>query len=99
MLPKVCLSQNFSSLLVLPDRIRIDGGTETGVMATIRSYLHSKQGDLDDGTDCILYGTSTQNKIERWSHELFERMEKFFKDQLSSLAEGGHYNPSNETHR
>jgi len=52
-------------LLVLPDRIRIDRGTETGVMATIHIYLRSKQGDLEDGTESVPYGTSTQNKMER----------------------------------
>lgn len=67
---------NFICLLVLPDRISIDKGTETGEMVTIHSYLRSKQGDLEDATESIIYGPSTQNKIERWWRELLEQMEK-----------------------
>ena len=33
---------------MLPDRIRIDRGTETGIMATIHSYLRSKRADLEN---------------------------------------------------
>ena len=50
--------------LVLPDRIRMDRGTETGLMATIHSYLRAQCGDVDDGPECVFYGPSTQNKIE-----------------------------------
>ena len=89
----------FPCFIVLPDRIRIDKGTETGEMATIQSYLRGKQGDLEDATESILYGPSTQNKIERWWRELLERMENLFKAQLSTLAEDGHYDPSDETDR
>ena len=46
-------------LLVLPDRIRIDKGTETGVMTTIHSYLRDKVGDVDDETETVLYGPSS----------------------------------------
>lgn len=76
-------------LLVLPDRIRVDRGTETGIMATIPSYLRALFGDIEDGTECVLYGPSTQNKIERWWKELLERMERFSKSQLSTLVEDG----------
>ena len=86
-------------LVVLPQRIRVDKGTETGIMATIHSFLRSKTGDLEEPTESVLYGPSTQNKIERWWWELLERMEKFFKDQLSRLAEDGDYDPSDETDR
>lgn len=85
--------------LVLPRTLRIDRGTETDIMATIQCFLRSKQGDLDDSTDSVLYGPSTQNKIERWWRELHDRMEKYFKSQLTSLAEGGHYDSSDQTGR
>jgi hypothetical protein len=35
-----------------------------------------KNGNLDDPLDAILYGPSTQNKIERWWRELLERMDQ-----------------------
>ena len=89
----------FLIFLVLPDRIRIDRGTEMGIMVTIHSYLRTKRGDLEDPTASILYGPSTQNKIERWWRELLERMERFFKAQLSNLAEDGNYDPSDDIDR
>ena len=79
---------------MLPRTLRIDRGTETDIMATIHCFLRSKQGDLDDST-----GPSTQNKIERWWRELHDRMEKYFKSQLRSLVEGGHYDSSDQTDR
>ncbi|XP_078377682.1 uncharacterized protein LOC144660830 [Oculina patagonica] len=84
---------------VLPDRIRVDRGTETGIMATIHSYLRAQCGDMEDGTDCVLYGPSTQNKIERWWKDLLERMERFFKSQLSTLVEDGDYDASDDNDR
>lgn len=84
---------------MLPDRIRIDRGTETGIMATIHSYLRSKRSDLEDPTASILYGPSTQNRIERWWWELLERMERFFKAQFSNLVEDRDYDPSDDIDR
>lgn len=86
-------------LLVLPDRIRVDRGTETGIMATIHSYLRELFGDVEDGTECVLYGPSTQNKIERWWKELLERMERFFKSHLSTLVEDGDYDARDDNDR
>ena len=65
----------------------MDRGTETGVMATIHCYLRAQHGDLEDATESVLYGPSTENKIERWWRELLERMEAYFKSQLSTLLE------------
>ncbi|XP_044165295.1 uncharacterized protein LOC122949237 isoform X1 [Acropora millepora] len=84
---------------VLPDRIRVDRGTETGLMATIHSYLRAQCGDVDDGSECVFYGPSTQNKIERWWKELLERMERFFKIQSSTLVEDGDYDASDDNDR
>ena len=86
---------------VLPDRICMDRGTETGLMATIHSFLRAQCGDVDDGTECVFYGPSTQNtgKIERWWKELLERMERFFRVQLSASVEDGNYDASDDNDR
>ena len=86
-------------LLVLPRTLRVDRGTETDVMATIHCFLREKHGDLMNPTDAVLYGPSTQNKIERWWRDLHERMERFFKDQLKSLVESGEYDSSDKVDR
>ena len=83
----------------MPERIRIDRGTETGIMSTMHCFLRAKHGDLADATESVLYGPSTQNKIERWWRELLDRMERFFKRQLSSLLEDGDYDATNEQDR
>jgi len=49
--------------------------------------------------EAVLYGPSTQNKIERWWRELLERMERFFKDQLKALVESGDYDSSDQIDR
>ena len=78
---------------MLPRNLRVDRGTETGKMATIHVYLLNKHEDMNDPTDAIIYGPSTSNKIERWWHELHERLEKFFKEQLTILLRGREYEP------
>ena len=65
-------------------------------MATIHCFLREKHGDLENPTDVVLYGPSTQNKIERWWRDLHERMERFFKDQLKSLVGSGEHNSSDK---
>ena len=90
---------NFVLLSVLPQNIRVDKGTETGVTATMHCCLRENYGDLEDPTESVLYGPSTQNKIERWWRDLLERMERFFKDQLSSLIENGEYDSTDEKDR
>lgn len=84
---------------MLPKSIRVDKGTETVVMTTMHCYLQQKLNNVGDATETVLYGPSTQNKIERWWRELLERMETYFNDQLNELLESGDYDPSNETHR
>lgn len=69
------------------------------LLNVIVSLLCAKHGDLEDATDSVLYGPSTQNKSERWWHELQERMERFFKKQLSTLVEDGDYDYSNNEDR
>ena len=90
---------NLFTVLILPDNIHIDWGTETDIMSTMHCFLRAKQDDLEDATESILYGPSTQNKIERWWRELLGRMERFLKKQLSILVEDGHYDSTNKQDR
>lgn len=68
-------------------------------MATMHTFLRAQYDDQDDPVDSVLYGPSTQNKIERRWRELLDRMERFFKSPLSSLVENGDYHPSDQTDR
>lgn len=43
--------------------LRMDKGTETGVMATMHTFLRSQHGDLDDASDSVIYGPSTSNQV------------------------------------
>jgi len=83
----------------LPCYLRLDRGTETGVMGSIQCFLRQHQGDLTDPTDAIIYGPSTSNKIERWWRDLHERMEKDIKAILLCLLESHTYDPTNERDR
>lgn len=47
----------------VPCYLRMDKGTETGVMATMQSYLRQDDDDLDDPTDAVIYGPSTSNQV------------------------------------
>ena len=84
----------------MPSRLRLDKGTETVDPATMHFYLVSKYShDDDDETNCVIYGPSTENKIERWWKELLERLEMFFKEQLNTLVEDGDYDREDPLHR
>ena len=83
----------------LPRYLRIDKGTETGKMATMHTYLMDQLNVMDDPTDAIIYGPSTSNKIERWWRDLHERLEKFFKVQLTELLRAREYDPHNSLDR
>lgn len=41
--------------------IRVDKGTETGIMATMHAYLRQSHGDMD-AANTVLYGPSTSNQ-------------------------------------
>lgn len=90
---------NADLFTLLPDNIRIDRDTETDIMSTMHCFHCAKHDDLEDATESILYGPSTQNKIERWWRELLDRMEKVFKKQLSTLVEDGDYDSTNKHDR
>ena len=42
--------------------IRVDKGTETGVMATMHAYIRQNHGDRN-AADTVLYGPSTLNQV------------------------------------
>eukprot|EP00794_Sanderia_malayensis_P016375 gene16375-18016_t len=91
------LKHLFESRLIAR-RLRIDKGTETGDLATIHAFLRDKHGDMEPkGT--VIYGPSTENQIERWWRELHERLEQYFKYELSWLLNQGHYDSQNKTDR
>ena len=43
--------------------LRVDKGTETGVMATMHAYLRQQHGDMD-ASETVLFGPSTSNQVE-----------------------------------
>ena len=51
----------------LPIMIRVDKGTETGIMATIHAFLQRHHDDADeiDPIDSVLYGPSTSNQARQ----------------------------------
>ena len=81
----------------IPNYIRIDHGTETGVMASIYTYL--QHGDLNDPVDSVIYGPSTTNKIERWWRDLHDRAEKGLKVHLHELLAKRYYDPHDSNDR
>jgi len=83
----------------MPRHLRIDKGTGTGKMATVHVYLMNKSGIMENPVDSVIYGPSTTNKIERWWRDLHERLEKYFKEQLTQLLRGREYDPYNNVHR
>ncbi|KAM7427620.1 hypothetical protein ABFA07_021268 [Porites harrisoni] len=83
---------------VMAAMLRVDRGTETGVMATLHSFLRRHHGDMDP-SDSVVYGPSTENQIERWWRELHKRLEKYYKGHLCWLKDKGHYHPHDDKDR
>ena len=48
---------------VMASIIRVDKGTETGVMATMHAYLRQQHEDDMDPTETVIYGPSTSNQV------------------------------------
>ena len=44
-------------------RIRMDKGSETGVLATMHVWLRSNHNDTDNPCDTVIYGKSTSNQV------------------------------------
>ena len=53
--------------------LRLGKGTETGIMATIHTYLWSGHGDMDDPSGSVIYGPSTSNQV-CYSQWLFSKI-------------------------
>ena len=83
----------------MPASLRLDKGTETVDMATMHSYLLNQHFGVKDAENCVIYVPSTENKMERWWKKLLERLERFFKEPLSTLLEEDDYERDNLTHR
>ena len=79
-------------------KLRIDRGTETGLLATLHVFLCQHHEDMTP-EDTVEYGSSTSNRIECWWRELHEQLEKFFKFQLQQLLDQGFYDPEDEVER
>lgn len=47
----------------LPSIIRVDRGSETGIMATMQAFLRQNHGDIEP-TDTVVYGPSTANQVD-----------------------------------
>ena len=47
---------------VIPSYLRMDRGTETGIMATMHAFLRQHHGDMDP-TETVIYGPSTANQV------------------------------------
>lgn len=66
LIASACIDANFlnflSPLTVISQHLRLDRGSETGIMATIHAYL--RQTDEDVGAaNTVHYGPSTNNKV------------------------------------
>ena len=46
----------------IASKLRLDKGSETGVMATILAFLRQHHGDMDP-LDTVMYGPSTSNQV------------------------------------
>ena len=47
---------------IIASRLRLDKGTETGVMATMHAYLRQGHGDMKP-EDTVIFGKSTSNQV------------------------------------
>ena len=47
---------------VMPSILRLDKGTETGIIATMHAFLRQSHGDMDP-CDTVIYGPSTSNQV------------------------------------
>ncbi len=86
------------STRMISSKLRIDRGTETGLLATLHVFLRRSHGDMTH-ENTVEYGPSTSNRIERWWRELHEQLEKFFKFELQQLLDQGFYDPEDEVDR
>ena len=55
---------------MMPTYLRVDRGTETGIMATIHAYLHDNHNTLDDASDSVIHGPSTSNQVKNFNCSL-----------------------------
>ena len=56
--------------------LRVDRGTETGVMATMHSFLRRHHGHMDP-TDTVVYGPSTENQVTYLLYKIYMELLNF----------------------
>lgn len=79
-------------LMIVPRRIRIDRGTETGELATIQCTLLNYMGiDQTEDMDGVILGPSITNKIERFWLTLREKVLDRYRRCLDYLLKHGYY--------
>ena len=59
---RFCLEHLFQTRMIA-SRIRLDKGTETGVMATMHAFVRQQHGDMDP-LETVIYGPSTSNQVK-----------------------------------
>ena len=47
----------------MPSIIRVDRGSETGIMTTMQAFLRQNHGNIEP-TDTVVYGPSTGNQVD-----------------------------------
>ena len=63
--------ETVKSAQILPQKLRSDHGTETGLMGEAHVQLVQKHDPTIQIEDCYIYGTSTENqRIEAWWAQL-----------------------------
>ena len=65
---------------VIPSYLRMDRGTETGVMATMHAFLRQHHGDIDP-TETVIYGPSTANQVSVCGGVLYNFLRSVFKNR------------------
>ena len=73
------------SLKILPQKLHLDHGTETGLMGEAHFQLTQKQIPTITLNDCYIYGTSTENqRIEAWWAQLTKSL--LFRWRVSTIT-------------
>uniref|UniRef100_W5MTV9 Integrase catalytic domain-containing protein n=1 Tax=Lepisosteus oculatus TaxID=7918 RepID=W5MTV9_LEPOC len=73
----------------LPQRVRLDHGTENTHVAVMQRFLREMN---EDSTESVTLGPSTGNqRIERWWATLSAQCSQFWMDNFEQLREDGHF--------
>ena len=90
---KVCTSNSHPKLIgrfyleylyehrTIASRLRLDKGTETGIMATMYAYIRQEHGDMQP-EETVTYGPSTSNQV---SQESYNETDDFLLQEISTF--------------